>query len=360
VKLRRLDRYVLREWTRIFTVVMLGFPVLVIVIDITDKLDRYLGYGLSKGRIAFGYLFALPEMMFLVLPAAVLFATVFTVGALGRHSELTAAKASGISFHRVVRPLFIVAAIAFVGGLVLGEISPGASVRKAEILKEREIRSMSARYNFVYRADSGWVYAIRSLEIGTRTMQDVLLQREGAGADYPTILVAAASAVYRDTTKAWTLRQGAMRYLTGPAREAAFSFDSLRVSALRETPTALLAESKTPEEMRYSELGRYIDALARSGSDVKKISVERALKISVPFTCIIIALFGAPLAVSAPRSGAAWGVAVSLATTFVFLLSVQLSKAVGAGGILPPTFAAWFPNILFGGAAAYLLKKVPT
>ncbi|HEY6809431.1 MAG TPA: LptF/LptG family permease, partial [Gemmatimonadales bacterium] len=114
------------------------------------------------------------------------------------------------------------------------------------------------------------------------------------------------------------------------------------------------------EEMRYAELGRYIDALARSGSDVKKISVERALKISVPFTCIIIALFGAPLAVSAPRSGAAGGVAVSLATTFVFLLSVQLSKAVGAGGILPPTFAAWFPNILFGGAAAYLLKKVPT
>jgi lipopolysaccharide export system permease protein len=112
--------------------------------------------------------------------------------------------------------------------------------------------------------------------------------------------------------------------------------------------------------MRYAELGRYIDALSRSGSDTKKLTVERALKLAVPFTCIIIALFGAPLAITNPRSGMAWGVAVSLATTFVFLLLVQLSKAVGAGGVLPPTFAAWFPNLLFGGAAVWLLRRTPT
>lgn len=112
--------------------------------------------------------------------------------------------------------------------------------------------------------------------------------------------------------------------------------------------------------MRYAELGRYIDALRRSGSDAKKLAVERALKIAIPFTCVIIALFGAPLAVTSPRSGFAFGVAVSLATAIVFLLMVQVSKAVGAGGLLPPTFAAWFPNLLFGGLAAWLLKNTRT
>jgi len=28
--------------------------------------------------------------------------------------------------------------------------------------------------------------------------------------------------------------------------------------------------------------------------------------------------------------------------------------------VLPPTFAAWFPNLVFGGAAIYLLRKTPT
>jgi lipopolysaccharide export system permease protein len=112
--------------------------------------------------------------------------------------------------------------------------------------------------------------------------------------------------------------------------------------------------------MRFGELGRYINALARSGSDTKKLRVERALKLAVPFTCLVVAIFGAPLAISGPRAGTAWGVAVSLGTTFVFLLLVQLTKAIGAGGVLPPVVAAWTPNVLFGAAAAWLLRRAPT
>ncbi len=142
--------------------------------------------------------------------------------------------------------------------------------------------------------------------------------------------------------------------------ETAFGFDSLVVRDLKERPIDLLAEPKAPEEMRYAELGRYINALARSGSDTKKLRVERALKLAVPFTCLVVAVFGAPLAISGPRAGTAWGVAVSLATTFVFLLLVQLTRAIGSGGVLPPVVAAWLPNLLFGGAAVWMLRKART
>jgi lipopolysaccharide export system permease protein len=359
-----LDRYVLREWLRVCLVTLLGFPILVIVIDLTDKLDSYMSRGISKSAVALSYVYDLPEKMFLVLPVAVLFATVFTVGALGRHSELTAAKASGISFHRLVRPVFLAAGAAFLLGLVLGELAPVVTSRRAELLGEKAIRSNTARYNFVYRADRGWVYAIRSLDLMSGDMRDVILEREGTGAAYPTIVLAAQRAVYGDTTRRWTLHSGALRYLGGsgsaPAEEFAFQFDSLRTRVLQERPADLLAEPKAPDEMRYAELGRYIDALARSGADAKKLRVERALKVAIPFICLLIALFGAPLAITSPRAGAAWGVGVSLATTFIVLLMFQLSKAVGAGGVLPPTLAAWVPNLLVAAAAVYLLRKAPT
>ena len=358
--MKTLDRYLLREWLRVSLITLLGFPILVMVIDLTDKLDRYMSRGITKGAVALSYVFDLPEKMFQVLPVAVLFATVFTVGALGRHSELTAAKASGISFHRLVRPLFIAAGAAFLIGLLLGELSPVVQTRRMELLGERQIRSSTGRYNFVYRADGGWVYAIRALELSTREMRDLIMEREGTGAAYPTIVLAAQRGVYGDTTHRWTLHDGALRYLGGPLEEFAFQFDSMRTRRLSERPVDLLAEPKAPEEMRYAELGRYIDALARSGSDTRKLRVDRALKIAIPFICLLIALFGAPLAISSPRSGAAWGVAVSLATTFVVLLMFQLSKAVGAGGVLPPFLAAWMPNILVGVAAVYLLRKAQT
>jgi lipopolysaccharide export system permease protein len=356
--MRTLDRYVLRQWAMVFLVVMFGFPLLVIVIDLTDKLDRYLARGLTKAHVALAYVFGMPDTMFLVLPAAVLFATVFTVGSMGRHSELTAAKASGLSFHRLVLPLFLAAVAACVAGVGLSELVPIGAARKAELLGEKAIRTGS-RTNFVYRADGGWVYAIRNLQIATRDMNDLILERVGTGPEYPTIVVTARRARY-GRVAGWTLQDGRVRYLLGAGIERSFEFRTMRMRIMRETPEDLLAEPKAPEEMRYAELGRYIDALARSGSDTRKLAVDRALKLAIPFTCIIIALFGAPLAITNPRSGAAWGVAVSLATTFLFLLLMQLSRAVGGGGLLPPTLAAWLPNMLAGVGAVWLLKKAQT
>lgn len=362
--MKTLDRYVLREWTKILLLAEVGFPLVVIIIDLTDKLGSYLARGVAKQAVALSYLYYLPEVMFLVLPAAVLFATVFTVNPMGRYSELTAAKASGISFFRLVRPLFAAAAAATLLGIVLGELAPGGTLRRAELLGQRPVHATATRSNFVYRADGGWVYAIRALDIGTGQMQDLIMEQEGRGPTFPTIDIAASRATYVKEKKpqrsGWTLRTGVVRYLLGPTREIAFTFDSLRVRALTEKPVELLAEPKAPDEMRYLELGRYVDALARTGSDTKKLRVERALKLAVPFTCIVVALFGAPLAIAGPRTGTAWGVAVGLGTTLIFLVLVQLTKAIGAGGVLPPVVAAWLPNLMFGGAALWLLKKTRT
>jgi lipopolysaccharide export system permease protein len=256
--------------------------------------------------------------------------------------------------------MFLAGGAAFLLGLALGEAMPLAATRKAELLQETQARTDQSRPNFVYRAGGGWVYAVRWLELSRAEMQDVILERAGSGPEYPTIVVAARRGRWSDTTRRWTLEQGAVRFLVGRDRELTFEFDTLRPRTMRERPADLMARAKSPEEMGYAELGRYIRALERSGADAKKLTVERALKIAVPFACVIIALFGAPLAMTGPRTGVAFGLAVAVGTTFVDLLLFQLSRAVGAGGALPPTFAAWVPNILFGVAAVWLLRNIRT
>jgi lipopolysaccharide export system permease protein len=358
--LRQLDRYVLHTWIRIFVLTALGFPVVSILINLTDTLNRLLDRGLTMKQITISYVYSIPENAFLVMPAAVLFATVFTVGAMGRHSELTAAKAGGQSFHRLMRPIFIAAALASVLAFVVGELAPGATARQLEIQKAKQTRPTRTRFNFVYRGDAGWVYTIRSLDVATRQLKQLMLERQGTGLSYPGLILTADSASYDDSLKIWRLRRGASRIIAGPARQATFNFRSMRLRALNQSPADLLAESKAPDEMRYAELGRYIDALKRSGNDANKLVVEQALKLALPATCIIIALFGAPLAVTSPRAGAAVGIAISLGTTVIFLLLVQITKAIGAGGLINPVVAAWFPNVVFLFAALVLLAKVRT
>src|SRR2546423_9149897 len=151
-----LDRYLLREWTKVCLFAALGFPFLVMVIDLTDKLSTYLGRGIPKTRLAYSYVFFLPETISLVLPVAVLFAVVFTVGALGRYSELVAAKASGISFHRVVRPLLLASLAAVLVDLGLTELAPVTSARRAELLGEKTVRQGASRFHpLVDQADPG-------------------------------------------------------------------------------------------------------------------------------------------------------------------------------------------------------------
>jgi lipopolysaccharide export system permease protein len=357
---RILDRYVVRSWVVIFVLTAIGFPVVSIMINMTDNLERLLDRGLRLPDIFVSYIYALPENVFLVMPAAVLFATVFTVGNLGRHSELTAAKAGGQSFFRLTLPLYLAASMAAGLAYVVGELAPESTTRQLELQKTKIARPRTARYNFVFRADQGWVYTIRALDVQHRILRQLVFERQGRGPNYPGLAISADSATYDDSLGTWRLWSGTSRRIGGPTGQEAFHFHSARLKALSQEPVDLLAEPKAPEEMRYAELTRYIEALQRSGNDTSKIEVDRALKIALPATCLVIALFGAPLAVSSPRQGAAIGIAISLGTTVVFLSLIQLSKAVGVTGIVNPVAAAWAPNVLFLAAALWLLARVRT
>lgn len=360
--MRTLDRYVLRSWIRIFIITALGFPLVSIVINLIDFLDKWLSRGLTPGQIALSYFYSIPENVSLVMPAAVLFATVFTVGNLGRYSELTAAKAGGQSFYRLMLPIFLASIGASFLAVVVGELAPGSTARMNEIQNPDKDKSQVARYNFVYRANQGWVYTIGSLDLATRTLRNLMLERQGDGENYPDVAITADSATWDTTGGTWSLWGGTTRFVRSAAREEAFSFSRLRLKAMKETPADLLVEPKAPEEMRYAELGRYIEALRRSGNEdaVDKLVVEQALKLALPATCLVIALFGAPLAVTSPRSGTAMGIAIALGTTVMFLMMAQIAKAVGAGGVVNPYVAAWFPNALFLVAGGLLLKRVQT
>jgi lipopolysaccharide export system permease protein len=358
--LKPLDRYVLVEWVKIFIGTALGFPLLVIVIDLTEKLDKYLNRSLSPQTIALAYLYGVPDTMFLVLPAAVLFATVFSVGSFTRHSEITAAKASGISFYRFIAPMALGALMATALGMGIGVVSPYTNSRRVELLKERQFSNRSSRFNFTYASEGGRVYTIGSADVEKRALDGVVVERKGKDAGYPTYFVSARNGKYDARAKRWTLTSGVMHILPTDAMNVSIAFDSLRDRQMIEEPKALMASSKVPDEMTFAELGAFIRSLERSGSDVGALKVGRMLKIAIPATCLIIMLFGAPLATSTQRGGTAFGVGISLGTTVIFLMLVQLTQAIGSKGLVPPNLAAWLPGLLFGIVGVVLLARVRT
>ncbi len=359
---RPLDKYVFIEWMKIFISTSLGLPILIAIIDVTDNLQKYLDRNIAPADIALSYVFYAPQSMFMALPAATLFATVFSIGTFTRYSEVTAAKASGISFYRLITPILLGALLASGLDLMVGEVEPVADVRRNDLLGEAKVGSGNQRANFAYAGDYGRVYKALQLDVNTGRIDRIQIERKGLGADYPTLVTSANSASYDPAAHAWRIVQGVTHVIRDTQPDVSIEFGQMIDRRFNElAPVDLMARPRNPSEMRFAELSRFIASLERSGGNSNELRVERMLKIAIPMTCLVIALIGAPLATSTQRGGTAWGIGVSLAITVTFLMFVQLTKAVGkAGGFISPDIAAWLPNAAFAVMGLVLLYRVRT
>lgn len=355
-----LDRYVMREFGKLFMLFVLAVPLLFILGDWTDNLDTFTQDGISTGRVALSYLYQLPQFVLYSLPIGALIATVFTVGNMTRHSEMAAAKAGGVSFYRALRTLPLIGVVLTLVGLGLSELVPVTERLRRQTLGKQESASY-ARSDFVFAGRDGESYAIRRLDTeGGGVIRNMTVERPGDLEHAPSIYITSEEARFDTLSGSWRLMGGYYRLLLDDTTERTIQFGELRSSRFRETPEQLTARPKEPEEMRFAELGDYIEILERSGNEPLELMVERYQKLAIPLATLIIILFGAPLANSSSRGGPAYGIGISLGITIVYLMMFKVTEAAGSTGALPIWAAAWLPNIVFAVAASLLLWRIRT
>ena len=174
--MRILDRFVAGTFLKLFGLVLAAAPPLFILGDVTENLDRYLDRGITGLDVARAYLFQAPLFIQWSFPIAALVATVFTVHSMTAHKEIVAAKAGGISFHRVIRPILVVGLVLTVVALGLGEVVPRANRVASQIL-QNETPGRSWRSDFVYRSESGLTWQVSRLTAMDGRMTGIVVER---------------------------------------------------------------------------------------------------------------------------------------------------------------------------------------
>jgi len=355
--IRILDRLVAKTFLKLFVVFLAASPPLFILGDITENLDTYLDRGLTRAEVAQAYFFQLPLFIQWSFPIAALIAAVFTIHSMTVHRELVAAKAGGISFHRVARPILIMGAFLMVVALGLTEVVPRSNRIAAQILRDEDPRA-SWRADFVYESENGMTWQVGRVMAPEGRMDKIILEREPEG-DRGGLHVIADGAYY-DSIQGWTFARGYVRHFLPDSTQRAYQFERLRLAGINERPEELLEAPRKPDEMTYQEVDRLARMIQRSGGNAAELLVKREQKFAIPVATLVVILFGVPLATSSGRGGTAYGIGVSLGTTILYLLLFKVSGALGQAGTMPPLWAAWIPNVLFLGAAAVLLRRVRT
>ena len=347
-----------RTFLRIFTLFIIGAPLLFIVGDLVEQVDRYFDRGLTVGEVALAYVYMLPEFISWSFPIAALIAAVFTIHSMTQHREVLAAKAGGISFHRLMAPLIVLGLLLTGVGLLLSEAVPVGKRRSGQILRNEDV-GRQWRSDFVFKTDDDRTLTVRRLNVFPPLMTQVVLEVP-AGSDGGAAQHLQATNAPFDSVRGWTFENGYLRILPDGAEPLTFYFDSLRSSGFGEPPRSLLGQPTDEDEMTDAEIDRMVANITRSGGDPSTLLVEKGQRKAIAVATLVIILFGGPLATSSRRGGTAYGIGIALASTIFYLLLFRLAGAAGKSGALSPELSAWLPNMLFLVCGLILLKRVRT
>lgn len=356
--IRILDRLVALSFIRVFIAFTLCAPILFILGDLTENLDGYLDQELTGLAITKAYFFMLPQFIQWSFPIAALVAVVFTIQTMTLHMEIVAAKAGGISFHRLVVPILTLGVFLTGAALGLAAIVPRANTIAGEILQHQNLRQ-NFRGNFSFQGEGGRNFSVRSLSVLAGTLNEVVMETVEPGSNRPMDHLTSRIVRY-DPAVGWTFHDGHYRVFLEEGEELALRYETLQTRGFRERPDEFLEEPKAPEEMTYKEMGRLADVMIRSGGQPHKLLVDRQEKMAIPVATLVIILFGAPLATSTKRGGTAYGIGIALLSTILYMLLFRISGAFGEAGALEPFLAAWLPNFLFLGAGVFFMIRVRT
>jgi len=356
LRLKLIDRYILREFLWPFAGCVAGFSVILLSGLLFELTDLILVKRIAWQVVLRMLLYRLPGLVVVSLPVGALFGVLLALGRLVRDNELTVMRATGLRFSRLSAWL-IAACIVISGGayLINERVVPWTNHRYQTLVREAVFRDPvpTVQEQVFFRDGDGNVFYVRQVDTAASRLTDVMIYQPG-GRTFPR-LITARRGVF--TEHVWHLEDvvtreiGADGFVEREVRAESLDFP------MTESTVSFLGNQRTTDEMNRAELAEHIRLFRRSGIDVTPFLVDYHIKLALPFASLVLALSAAPLSLWGGRHGWVFGLAASVGLAFLYYTLVALFRSLGNNGALPPLLAAWLGNLLFAALGIALFVK---
>ncbi|MDQ3472365.1 MAG: LptF/LptG family permease [Acidobacteriota bacterium] len=320
---------------------------------------------IATNRVGFGMvarylLFLVPLITVEIFPASTLVAALLTYAILARRNETVAWWASGQSVYRLMVPglLFAIAAAAGTW-LVQEHLMPYSNVRQDSLraqIKGGEARAMTGTGRlWLASAESNRLYSYEFNE-QTNTLDQPAIYEFDAESIHSTIVTSGSSGQWTSTHRV-ALRDAEVLHFQGMQieRQAA---EQIEVAI--EPITIFKPTIDKPSQLSSTGLKNYLMAAKRRGVEVSALAVALQRKYAAPFSVIVMAFIGIPLALSFGRRGTVVALCAAVGLSIAYWGVGGGLQQLGNLGLLPPAVAGWAPPIIFAAAGSYLLSRIRT
>ncbi|MFZ4855465.1 MAG: LPS export ABC transporter permease LptG [Desulfuromonadaceae bacterium] len=343
-----LDRYIAKTWLRLLILCLCGFIGLYLVIDMIEKIPRFMRAGADASDVLEYFIWKLPEMVSRTATFSILMATLLTLGVLSRDSEIIAMRSCGVSLLKISVPMLTLGFFASILLLLNAELLlPYTYIKTEQIdrikIKKKEDNLTFKRNNIWFRSES-LILQARLFEPKTRTLSGVVIWTVDAVMN-PVSRVDADTAVYQDGQ--WLLSSAVEKKFLTPVGFETKSVPKLTFD-LNLKIEDLQVLDRDADNMSLRVLKEYAENLERGGYKAFRYYTLMHTKIATPFAAVIMVLLGIPFALRNSRSGGiAMGIGASIGISFAYFVVNAVLLSYGRSGVLPPVVAAWGANAVF-------------
>ena len=359
--MKTLDRYVIREILPPFVIALLVFTFILIIPFIIELAEQLIAKGVPWPMLIRLMVTLLPSALALTIPMALLIGILVAFGRLSADREIVVMMACGISPYRLLRPLAVLAFLAWAASSwVLLKAMPDANQSFRELTMQivADRAEGEVRPRVFFEDFPNMVLYVREVP-PSGGWQDVLAADTKNPAQ-PVIYLARTGrmVVNREARTIQMMLQDGARHTTkldDPSAYEVLKFEQMVVSLDPESVFPRTGPARGDNELTIPELRARIADLERQGVSTHNPVMTIHKKFSIPVACFVFALIGLALGASSRKDGKLASFVLGIGVIFVYYVVMFMAQAMTKGYIIPAWLSMWLPDIVLGIAGVALL-----
>ncbi len=350
-----LDWYILKRYLLTFFMLLLLFIPIAITVSLAEKIGKILDNNAPFGEVVVFYLNFTIYFANLLFPLFLFLSVIWFTSKLANNTEVIAILSSGGSFTRFLRPYMfgalIIGALALVLGLFL---APQAS---------KGYNEFEYKYFYPYRKTTQDRNVFRQINDNDFIYVNSFNSKKNEGNYFELEHFEGNELKYKITaSKIKYVEEDTIYKLTNYFKRTIGEFDD-EFEELKKKDTLfdfdvedLIPVIYAAETKGYSDLSQFIEKEEKRGSsNVGRYKLVLYRKWSLPVSVIILTIIAVAVSSIKRRGGMGVNLAVGICIAMVFVFFDKIFGVMAEQSNFPPLIAVWFPNIIFGILAVYLL-----
>ncbi|MFA5972342.1 MAG: LptF/LptG family permease [Lentimicrobiaceae bacterium] len=357
--LKKIDIYIIRKFLGTYFYSILLLTVIIIIFDISEKIDDFIEKDAPLHAIIFQYyLNFIPYFVNMFSSLFTFIAVVYFTSRMASNTEIVAILNAGISFWRMLVPYMI-------SGVFLTLLSFGL-MNYVIPYTNRDLRAFEKQYiknpfqtnemNLHMQLEPGTYIYVENFNSVAKTGYRFSLEKfDSTGL---TLKLKADMITWDSIQNRWKMTNYVSRKINPQGETIYQSRETDTVMAF--TPSDFMVDIEDAKMMTYNQLNKFIEREEMRGSTLTgQFNLEKYKRLTFPFANLVLTFIGVALSSRKVRGGIGMHLGMGIAIAFTFILLLQVTSVFAIFGNLPTAIALWIPNILYSIVAIVLLRMAP-